>query len=186
MSAMVPSKKDEKSEDKSTNVGRFLAKRGILLIKEFRDMLPVRGEYGGKLGIASVTLSSAKSIRGDVQYGIKFEHLDDESNIRASGFLDYDEVAEVIGAFDFLNGVAGQMINQERDYTEVTYSTKDNLKFGFYQLQGHQQGFIDVGGYGESLFMSVSNLQLIRKSIDAATQHLVSRGAEQDSVQPPD
>jgi hypothetical protein len=26
------------------------------------------------------------------------------------------------------------MLSQQRDYTEVTYSRKDNLKFGFYQI----------------------------------------------------
>ena len=177
MSAMIPTR-EEKKEEKNTNVSRFLAKRGILLVKEFRDMFPVRGDYSGKIGIATVILSTAKSAYADVQYGVKLEHLDEEGEIRGSGFLDYDEIDEVIGAFDFLDGVSQQMLNQQRDYTEVTYSTKDNLKFGFYQLDGQQHGFIDVGGYGESLFLSVSNLRLLRESIHAAKQHLLSQGAE--------
>jgi hypothetical protein len=182
MSALTPGK-NEKTEQQNTNVGRFLAKRGILLVKEFRDMMAVYGDYSGKLSIASLILSTAQSTYGDVQYGVKLEHLNEESEVQGSGFLDYDELDEIIGAFDFLASVAQQMLGQQRDYTEVAYSTKDNLKFGFYQSAGQQQGFIDVGGYGQLLFMSVPQLQLVRKSIDAAKQHLISRGAEAASAQ---
>jgi len=117
-----------------------------------------------------------------VQYGIKLEHTDEDGDMRGSGFLDYDEIAELIAAFDFIHSVANQMVGQQRDYTEVTYQTKDNLKFGFYQSDGQQPGFIDVGGYGQSLFISVSKLQNLKSSIEAARQHLVSRGADPESV----
>jgi hypothetical protein len=130
MSSLVPIK-DETTEDKKTNVGRFLAKRGILLIKEFRDMLSVYGDYPGKITISSLILSTAKSTHGEVLYGVKLEHLDDDNAVQGSGFLDYDEIEEVVGAFDFLDSVAQQMLVQQRDYTEVTYSTKDNLNSGF-------------------------------------------------------
>jgi len=177
---MVPLTKEEKTEEKSTNVGRFLAKRGVLLVKEFRELSAVKGEYGDRVNVSTLILSSAKSTRGDVQYGIKLEHVNEEGEMQASGFLDYDEIAEVIGAFDFIHGVAEKMFGQPRDYTEVTYLTKDNLKFGFYQSEGQQQAFIDVGGYGQSLFLSVAKLQNLKKSIEAAKAHLITRGAGSD------
>jgi len=183
MSALIPTVKAEKEDEKSTNVGRFLARRGVLLIKEFRDMSAVKGEYGGKVSVSTLILSSAQTTRGDVQYGIKLEHTDEDGDIRGSGFLDYDEIAELIGAFDFIHSVANKMVGQRRDYTEVTYQTKDNLKFGFYQSDGQQQAFIDVGGYGQSLFISVSKLQNLKSSIEAARQHLMSRGADPESVE---
>jgi hypothetical protein len=183
VSAMVPSTKTEKTEEKSTNVGRFLAKRGVLLIKEFRELSAVRGEYGGRVSVSTLILSSAKATRGDVQYGIRLQHIDDEGDVLASGFLDYDEIAEVIGAFDFIHGVAEKMFGQVRDYTEVTYLTKDNLKFGFYQSEGQQQAFIDVGGYGQSLFISGSKLQNLKRSIEVAKEHLISRGADSENIE---
>jgi len=183
MSALIPTVKAEKEDEKSTNVGRFLARRGVLLIKEFRDMSAVKGEYGGKVTVSTLILSSAQTTRGDVQYGIKLEHTDEDGDMRGSGFLDYDEIAELIGAFDFIHSVANKMVGQQRDYTEVTYQTKDNLKFGFYQSDGRQQAFIDVGGYGQSLFISVSKLQNLKSSIEAARQHLMSRGADPESVE---
>src|ERR1044071_2958220 len=131
MSALIPTVKAEKEDEKSTNVGRFLARRGVLLIKEFRDMSAVKGEYGGKVSVSTLILSSAQTTRGDVQYGIKLEYTDENGDTRGSGFLD-DEIA----AFDFFHSVANKMVGQQRDYTEVTYQTKDNLKFGFYQSDG--------------------------------------------------
>lgn len=182
MSALTPLK-NENTAEQNTNVGRFLAKRGILLVKEFRDMMPVAGDYGGRLGIATLILSTAQLTYGDVQYGVKLEHLDEERELQGSGFVDYDELEEILGAFDFLANVAQQMAGQQRDYTEVTYSTKDNLKFGFYQSNGLQQAFIKISEYGGSLFMSVPQLQLVRKSVEAAKQHLISRGAEAASTE---
>lgn len=92
MSALIPTVKAEKEDEKSTNVGRFLARRGVLLIKEFRDMSAVKGEYGGKVSVSTLILSSAQTTRGDVQYGVKLEHTDEDGDIRGSGFLDYDEM----------------------------------------------------------------------------------------------
>jgi len=180
VSALVPTTK--KTEEKSTNVGRFLAKRGVLLIKEFREISAVKGEHGDRISVSTLILSSAQSACGDVQYGVKLEHIGEEGEMRASGFLDYDEVAEVIGAFDFIQDVAEKMFGQPRDYTEVTYLTKDNLKFGFYQSEGHQQAFIDVGGYGQHLFLSLPRLQNLKLTIGAAKEHLTSRGADAESA----
>ena len=98
-------------------------------------MSAVKGEYGGKVSVSTLILSSAQTTRGDVQYGIKLEYTDENGDTRGSGFLD-DEIAELIGAFDFFHSVANKMVGQQRDYTEVTYQTKDNLKFGFYQSDG--------------------------------------------------
>lgn len=170
--------KEATTEGKSTNVGQFLAKRGVILVKEMRDILSVKGEYGGKINVATVILSSAKSTLGDVQFGVKLDHIDEHGDTRGSGFLDYDELDELIGAFDFVDDVASQMMGQLRDYTEVTYSTKDNMRFGFYQSERQQQAFIDVGGYGDSLFLSLPRLKQLQKSIEAAKSHLLSRGAE--------
>ena len=186
VSMLITSTQEPKTGEKTTNVGRFLLKRGILLVKESREMAPVKGDYGDILGISSVILSSAKSTHGDVQYGIKLEHLNEEGDVRGSAFLDFDELAEIISAFDFVDGIARQMLGQERDYTEVTYLTKDNVKFGFYQSEGHQHAFIDVGGYGQSLFLSLPKLQHLRKSIEAANAHLLSRGANTESVETSD
>ena len=52
-----------------------------------------------------------------MQYGIKLEHTDEDGDMRGSGFLDYDEIAELIGAFDFIHRVANKMVGQQRDYT---------------------------------------------------------------------
>ena len=54
MNALIPTVKAEKEDEKSTNVGRFSARRGVLLIKEFRDMSAIKGEYGGKVSVSTV------------------------------------------------------------------------------------------------------------------------------------
>jgi len=183
MNGLVSAKKDSNSEEHGTNVGRFLAKRGLLLMKESRDVAAVRCDYGNKLIVSTLILSTAKSTRGNTSYGIRFGHTDEEGIERESAFLDFDEIEELIGAFEFVDNLARQMLNEQRDYTEVTYSTKDNIKFGFYQSEGQQQAFIDVGGYGNSVFLDVDKLQSLKRTIQTATQHLVSKGAGAENIE---
>lgn len=184
MNGLVPPRKEGDTGERGTNVGRFLAKRGLLLMKESRDFGAVRCDYGDKISISTLILSSAKSTRGNTSYGIRFGHADEEGVERESAFLDFDEIDEFVGAFDFVDNLARQMLNQQRDYTEITYSTKDNIKFGFYQAEGQQHAFIDVGGYGNSAFLDVGKLQTLKRIIQAATQHLVSRGADSENLEP--
>lgn len=178
MSAMIPADKEKTSEEKSTNVGRFLARRGVLMVKEMREMTAVKGDFGGRIEISSIILSSAPSNAGDVQFGVRLEQFDDEGDSQGSGFLDFDELSELIGALDFIAGVASKMLHEQRDYTEVTYQTKDNLKFGFYQMEGDQRAFANIDSYRGMMFLSLNRLQSLKKSIEAAKIYLVSRGAD--------
>jgi hypothetical protein len=180
MSAMIPRKEAEKEGEKSTNLGRFMTKRGILLMKEFRQIGIASGDYGDRIVVSTLIISQARSTKGNVQFGIRFEHYDDAGDLRDSGFLDYDEIAELMGALDFVDTLAGQMVTQKRDYTEINYLTKDNLKFGFFQSNDGQQAFVDISGYGRSLFLSLGELQDLKQTIGRAKEHLVSKGADHE------
>lgn len=148
-------------------------------MRESREIGTVKCNYGQKINISALIISAASSasVRGEKNYGIRFEEMN-EGQVQGGAFLDFDEVEEFTAALDFVDTLAKQMVQQQRDYTEVTYSTKDNIKFGFYQSEGQQQAYVDVKGYGDSVFLDMEKLQTLRQIVDRARKHLIARGAE--------
>lgn len=164
-------------ESEGTNVRRFLAQRGVLVIRESRDIGRLKGQYSDSINIASVLFSIIKGTTQDATFGVQLERIDSDGNTESSAFLDFDELAELIEAFDFISSVAPKMAREQRDYTEVSYSTKDNVKFGFYQKDGQQLAFVNVQAHGDSTFLPVEKLQQMKQSLVNAQTHLISRGA---------
>lgn len=179
MNNLLQKEPPKMNDESGTNVKRFLSTRGLLLMKEFRDINIIKCQYGVKINISTAIISTMASAtsRNEVKYGIRFEATDEDGREAGSSFLDFDEFDELVAALDFVNSLAQQMINQQRDYTEVNFITKDNIKFGFYQSEGNQLGFINLDGYGDSAFVTIPMLEFVKKNIEFAKSYLVSRGA---------
>jgi hypothetical protein len=95
-----------------------------------------------------------------------------------SGFLDADEIEEFLGAMTYIQELAKSIAGQERDYTELTYSSKDNVRVGFYQgNKVNRQAYFDAGGNGRSVYLNFERLATLKQAIESARDHLVSRGA---------
>jgi hypothetical protein len=150
-------------------------------MQESREISQMKGQYGDHLSVTAVMFSVMKSTSRNTSYGIGLERSDPNGNADSSAFLDFDELQELIEAFDFIASLAPQMLREERDYTEVTYSTKDNVKFGFFQKDQRQQAFIVVEPRGDNMFLSVEKLASVRRAIVDARAHLISRGAILDA-----
>src|SRR5262244_1401504 len=127
------------AESEGTNVRRFLAYRGAIVVKEIRDVGKFKGNYGDTISIATMILAVVKGTTRQTSYGVQLERTDRDANTTSSVFLDFDELDELMEAFDFIRALAAEIRSQQRDYTEVTYSTKDNARFGFYQSEQQQQ-----------------------------------------------
>ena len=122
------------NESEGTNVRCFLAHRGAIVIKETREIGKLRGSYSDSIVVSTMIIAVVKDLTRNTTYGVKLERLEgSNSGATSSVLLDFDELEEVMGAFDFIATSATELRAQQRDYTEVTYSTKDNARFGFYQ-----------------------------------------------------
>jgi glutaredoxin-related protein len=175
---IAPPKPNE-NEETGTNVKRFLSMRGTLMMKEFRDVNVIKCEYGKKINIATVIISTMATTtkRSEIRYGIKFEALDEDGQDAGTAFMDFDEFDELISALEYINKLAQEMFNQQRDYTEVHFITKDNIKFGFFQQEGRQLGFIELDNYRGHAFLSLPMLDFVRKNVVFAKDFLLSKGA---------
>lgn len=164
----------------ATNVGRFLAKRGVLVMKEFRHFHKIKCEYGTTLDVTTLVLSVAQSHNADRSFGLKLAHKN-RDGYDESCFLDFDELLELLQAIKYIFNVAKDIREEDRDYTELEYSTKESMKVGFFQSppDRRQQAFLDVRPGGSMMFLSFEQLKEIFGVIKEAREHLISVGAGQ-------
>ncbi|MBI5155419.1 hypothetical protein HZA57_09295 [Candidatus Poribacteria bacterium] len=165
-------------EREGTNVRRFLAHRGAVVLKETREIGKIKGSYGDSVEVSTMIIAVVKGQGQKRTFGAKLERTDSDGNHSSAAFLDYEELEELMQAFDFILSTATDLIQHNRDYTEVTYSTKDEAQFGFFQdSQRNQQAFITPNCHGESTFLPVDRLVKVKQLLRTAQEHLVSRGA---------
>lgn len=166
----------------NTLVGEFLARRGCLIRKEYRDFLKLKCDYGTTLGITTLILSINQGNTVDHTYGVKMLHENPEA-YDESCFLDFDELKELLLAIKHIFQTAQDVFGTDMEYTEFEYSTKDSMKVGFYQSSPTvQQAFFDVSPGGSMMFITLDDMREIFAGLKSAREYLVSRGAGSDSV----
>jgi hypothetical protein len=91
--------------------------------------------------------------------------------------LDFDEIEELINALKVIRHTAEEIGRTKTDYTEVIYATKDDAKFGFFQGNSEQMGFVHIGYKGRMFQQVYENVQ-IEELLRNAVAHLRTKGAE--------
>jgi hypothetical protein len=160
-----------------TEARRFLARRGAVAVRETRDIGVVPGLYLDDLLVSTMVIAIVKGPHREMSYSVKVERRDEDKNTTTSVLLDYDEVPELLEAFDFISSNALDMVGKPRDYTEVTYSTKDAARFGFFQSKGKQQMFVALELHGATTFVADHDFPRLKALLAQAKTHLESKGA---------
>lgn len=163
-----------KDEVQGTNVQRFLAQRGAVIIKETKEIGKVQGKFSHAILVSAMKVTVGQGSEQATSYGIKLIHSDENRGTEVSVFLDFDELEEVIDAFNFIASSSQEFKNQQREYTEVTYSTKDNAQFGFYQKEQNQQAFIQLLPSDSLVFFALEKLDGLKSHVNAAKEYLSS------------
>lgn len=160
-----------------TEARRFLARRGVVAVKETRDIGIVPGLYVDDLLVSTMVIAIVKGPHRDMSYSVKIERRDEEKNTTSSVLLDYDEVPELLEGFDFISDKTLEIKGLQRDYTEVTYATKDAARFGFFHNRGDQQIFVALEPHGHTTFLTDYDFPKLRALLSQAKLHLESKGA---------
>jgi hypothetical protein len=164
---------------KGTKAAEFLLRRGALLMKEMRPFGNLRDNHGANLELETYVCTVAKSStsREETSYSVR---LACSNNGRESAALiDFDELDEIERVLRFIESSAAKIAGQKRDYTELIYSTKDNLQFGFYHdVAGRQMFFLKTDPHSH-FFLEVDQIHRICEMFSKARAHLASKGAGQ-------
>lgn len=168
------------SEPSGTKVGQFLATRGVILIKEIKEIGTLAGEYGIELQAKTIILRTARSSTrvDDKTFGIKLIILK-RGEETDTAVLDFDESQEFCNAIQFIHEASQKISNQKTDYIETSFSTKDKINVGFYQETNRNQlAFLTLGPVSEHCFLRTHLLPSLKQLIELAREHLIKKGAE--------
>lgn len=169
-------------EEPATEAGKFLAKRGHVVMKQFRQIGKVPCLYGNELVFSTLMFAIAQGTRGQRTFGLKIEHESDDGTEECC-LVDFEELKELLLAIKHLIGIAKQSATERNDYTEFEYITRDSLKVGFYQdADGKQQAFFDVSPGGAMTFLGFDGLREIFEVIKKGREHLIELGAGVDAT----
>ena len=156
---------------------RSLAERGVIVMKESRVIARIAPTIGGSLDIAGLIIAIIKNGVRSISVGVRFEHAETASRLGSVAFLDSDEVDDFLNALNFIISCAADMAVRARDYTEVTFSTRDNLTVGFLQDGQTQQAIARLSAGHQFLGFRVTQLHTIRNSVIQANEYVSTRRA---------
>jgi hypothetical protein len=162
------------SRDGST-IRHSLDERGVIVMKESRVITRLAATNGGALEVAGHIVVIVKNAVRRVSVGVKFEQADTTTYVGSAAFLDSDEIEEFLSAMTFVSSSASHMAHSPRDYTEVTYSTRDNLTVGFFQEVQKQQAFVRMGAGRSLMGLRIAELESIREAVIQARDHVAAR-----------
>jgi len=164
------------SPEKGSQLRQALAERGVIVMKESHVVARIPTEsLGPPLEIAGQILVRVRNSQRNVTVGVRFEQSESSHNIAAVAFVDVDEVPELLEALVFINKAAAEMAGQQRDYTEVSYSTRDDMTLGFYHDAAKQRTFARLDTGKRAIILSANALGEIQNAIDQAQTYVSER-----------
>lgn len=168
---------ETQASNAGTNLRNFMTNRGAIIIKETRPIGTVSGEYGAFLEVETMVLRIIRGAEQKDAFGALLTLKTQEGNSEEKVHLDFDEIVELIKALGVIRHTAEEIGRTKTDYTEVIYATKDDAKFGFFQANSVQTGFVGVG-YKGNMFQQVYDNVHTEALLRSAVEHLRTKGAE--------
>ena len=167
----VASAQDVKSNEPSTDIERFTAESGEVIVQGFEDIgrLQCKYRYRGTLGIARFD----NAVDGSSQSGLRIE-------VKGSGqydstkrsFVDYAEIESLLSGISYLETITRESSPLEN--VEATYSTNGGVKVTrFNDNEGKLNEAVQVGKYSsETCYLEDGGLTAFKATILKAQNKL--------------
>lgn len=160
-------KEDEKSKEPATKLEAFIAKKGKLIIKDSYEIALISGMYGSSLKLSSLLLYEPGQESQKLK-GLRIE-INESGRLQRSNvsFLDFEEGESLLRAINYMIDLSSKWQAIEKDYTEVTFSTKGDFYMGFYQ-KGKGQTVYSSSGYinKAQCFMALKDLTAMKEAVE--------------------
>ena len=169
-----------------TKLEKAIVRHDKLVAKEFYRL----GDVAGSFNFSAAVVYTPEDTTQEKIFGVIIELTDMgvwEQLLNAMAktgkeaktgrsYVDFDEIAFMIGALSTIEKMSVQMQPREIEYSEVVYSTRNNDQFGFYQKGRGQTAFARVAGVGKEL--SIDDLKRVREFLQSASGRLKEMGAK--------
>jgi hypothetical protein len=171
---------EESAPPPGSELKRFMVAKGLLVRKDQLTVGSMRSDHGGRLTLKTTILSMGNTLASKKTYGVVLSFEGDDGSTKGVDHIDFDELAEIAEAIDFMQDLAPKMSREACEYTEVKYASKEGLSFGFYQSPDGQHGFVSTDSNHESAFMPVSRLRNLGDLFKRSREMLLASGAESE------
>jgi len=171
-----------KKPEPATAIEKFMARRGVLIVKDFYNVGMVSGQLGTSLEIKMLILSSAGGPSAAQKiFGVRFSRpAAGRYESEEVSFLDFDECVALLDALGFMQNLAIKMAQEQHEYTEVIFVTRGGMRIGFYQEGREQSAFAKVGGPigGKRCWLTMDGLAEVKDLVQQAVTRLREMGAK--------
>ena len=167
---------EQKKSEPATKLEKFLAKKGTLIVKDFFNFGVVTGIYGTNMSFDAIFIYEPGRETEDIR-GLRIKvHEGGRLEKEEISFLDFEEVESLSNALQYLTNLASQWTNENKEYTEVIFSTKGNFQIGFYQKGKGQQAFASSGYISKAgCVLQTEDFKEIKTTVDKVLAKLKTK-----------
>jgi hypothetical protein len=127
----------------ATKIEAFLAKKGKMIIRDVYAIAEFTSARGDSIRFAAVSAYEPNQEAAKVK-GMRIDVVDTHGNSQRL-FFDIDEIAGLIKATGYMSENAMTWKSKIKEFSEISYSAKNDFKFGFFQKGQQQTPFLATG-----------------------------------------
>lgn len=166
---------EEKPKEPTTKLETFLAKKGMLIVKEFNELGKVGVGGTGKISVNALVAYRPGEESQRVR-GLIIEVTEPTTSVYArsnTSFVDPDEIEDLSKAIAYMVDLSEKWKNIDKEYSEVIFFTKGDFRIGFYQ-KGTKQRVVASSGYigKRACELSMEHLTSIKAFVDNGAEVL--------------
>jgi hypothetical protein len=150
-----------------TRIETFLAQKDRLLVKEVYTLGKITGLYSSS-GVISAIITYEPDGKENRLKGLLFEVNEGQNEEKSQlTFLDMEEIEGLSSAIAAMGQLTQKGGKEENSYTEIIFTTRDELIFGIYLSEAEKEGFITTGGAEKlTIFMEPEKMNDVKKIVD--------------------
>jgi len=158
---------DDAVKNTGTRIESFLNQKGRLLIKDVYILGKVSGLYSSSGAITAIITYEPGDKENSLK-GLLFEINEGQSDEKShSSYLDIEEIEDLSAGIASIVRLAEAREKTENSFTEIVYTTRDNLSFGVYLGEAEKEAFITTGGPEKlTVFLEPGRMGEVKRIVD--------------------
>lgn len=146
----------------ATKIESALARKGRIIIKDVYSIAETAGLRQERIRFTDICVYEPNQESSKLK-ALKIEIID-QRNDSQSVFLDSDEIPALIKTLDTLSTTAITWKNQNREFTEISYTTRAGLTIGFIQRALEQRAFLSTSDNPKCFLPAIDSLKTISEN----------------------
>ncbi len=141
-------------------------RQGVLLVRDYKEP---KSKLATQVAIGAVSIYEHGIEQSTVKGSSIAISLGGVEGRTRTAFVDFDEIVGLSNALGTMVDTMNTWAGSVREYTEVVYQTKGEMKVGFFQKGKGMTVFITIGReFPESVYLDFNDMTLLKGAVDDA------------------